>query len=56
MTKFRKALARLSATPPPSDLKWEALKTVLEHMGYVLTKGAGSRRKFYHEAYRDLII
>ena len=56
MTKHRKALARLSASPPPADVKWVELKAVLEHLGYEVIKGAGSRRKFYHKGLDDLII
>ena len=56
MSKHQKALARLCATPPPADLKWQELKAVLEHLGYAMLKNTGSRRKFYHEGKKALII
>ena len=56
MSKHLKALARLVATPTPSDLKWSELKGVLEHLGYRMLKNSGSRRKFFHEGKQALII
>jgi predicted RNA binding protein YcfA (HicA-like mRNA interferase family) len=56
MTRHSKALTRLSSIPPPSSLKWDELKAVLEHLGYTVVKGSGSRRKFYHKEKDDLII
>jgi len=56
MAKHRKALEKLCATPPSSDIKWDELKSVLEHLGYTMLKGSGSRRKFYHQARNALII
>lgn len=56
MAKHRKALEKLCATPPPADIKWDELKSVLEHLGYTLLKGSGSRRKFFHEGKNALII
>lgn len=55
MSKQSKALAKLSASPPPSGLKWDELKAVLEHLGYKMLKGSGSRRKFYHKE-KDLLV
>jgi hypothetical protein len=49
MSKYSKALAKLVAVPPPADLRWDELRAVLEHLGYTLLKGSGSRRKFYHQ-------
>jgi len=37
-------------------MKWQELKAVLEHLGYALIKNTGSRRKFYHEGKKALII
>jgi predicted RNA binding protein YcfA (HicA-like mRNA interferase family) len=48
MSKHQKALAKLCATPPPADLKWNELKAILEHLGYEMLKNTGSRRKFIH--------
>ena len=56
MTKQQKALARLTAIPVPANIKWDELKSVLEHLGYVTLNGSGSRRKFFHAAKDDLII
>ena len=56
MSKHQKALDRLCVTPPPADIKWQELKAVLEHLGYDLLKNTGSRRKFYHEGKKAVII
>lgn len=56
MSKHQKALERLCATPPTADIKWQELKGVLEHLGYNMLKGSGSRRKFYHPGKKALII
>lgn len=56
MSKARKAIDRLCAKPPPSDFKWEELKTLLERLGYKMLSGKGSRRKFFHEKTKALII
>lgn len=56
MAKHRKALEKLCATPPSADIKWDELKSVLEHLGYTMLKGSGSRRRFFHQAKNALII
>lgn len=56
MAKHRKALERLCRTPPAADITWNELKSVLEHLGYTMLKGGGSRRKFYHAEKNALII
>ena len=56
MSKHQKALERLCATPPAADIKWHEHKGVLEHLGYNMLKGGGSRRKFYHPEKKALII
>ncbi|WP_409993974.1 type II toxin-antitoxin system HicA family toxin [Roseateles albus] len=56
MSKHQKALHRLCANPPASDIKWQELKGVLEHLGYDMLKGSGSRRKFFHAGKKALII
>lgn len=56
MSKHKKALERLCTTTPPADIKWQELKSILEHFGYEMTKNTGSRRKFYHEGKKALII
>lgn len=55
MSRRQKALARLCATPPPADLKWAELKAALEHLGYDVLTGAGSRRKFVHRETKQVI-
>lgn len=56
MSKHLKALARLSSSPPPADLKWSELKSVLEALGYKMLNNSGSRRKFFHPGKQALII
>lgn len=55
MSKHDKNLAKLCATPPPSDYKWDDLVSVLTHLGYKKLNNGGSRRKFYHSG-KDLLI
>lgn len=54
MTKHHKALKKLTAGS--ANIKWDELKGVLEHLGYTMLNGSGSRRKFYHKAKDALII
>lgn len=56
MSKYKKTLAKLSATPPPANIKWEELQNLLTSLGYKMLTGSGSRRKFYHKEQDDLII
>ena len=56
MSRQQKALERLCARPTPSDIKWQELKSVLEHLGYQLLTNSGSRRKFFHPETKALII
>lgn len=56
MSKAGKALIRLGATPTPADFKWNDLCSVLKHLGYEIQNNSGSRRKFYHEEKKLLII
>lgn len=56
MSKHQKALERLCSSPPAASIKWQELKGVLEHLGYKMLKGSGSRRKFFHLEKNDLII
>lgn len=56
MAKHQKALDKLCAQPPSADIKWSELKGVLEHLGYTLLTGKGSRRKFFHKGKNALII
>jgi predicted RNA binding protein YcfA (HicA-like mRNA interferase family) len=51
-----KALERICTTPPASDITWKELKALLEGLGYGMLKGSGSRRKFYHQETKALII
>jgi predicted RNA binding protein YcfA (HicA-like mRNA interferase family) len=54
--EVHQSTGKLCTKPPPADLKWDELRAILEHLGYRLLKGAGSRRKFYHEQKDALII
>lgn len=56
MSKHEKLLKKICAQPAPKDIKWEELKTVLEHLGYRMLNGAGSRRKFVHQTTKSLIM
>lgn len=56
MTKHQKALAKLMISPTPANIKWEELKGILEHLGYTMLSGGGSRRKFFHARKNVLII
>lgn len=55
MTKHKKILQKLCAKSIPANIKWNELKGMLENLGYVLIKGSGSRRKFYHKG-KDALI
>ena len=56
MAKHTKALNKLTSIPPSSNIKWDELKNVLEHLGYEMKKNNGSRRKFYNKEKDALII
>ena len=56
MAKHHKAFEKLCATPPSANIKWDELKSILEHLGYTMLKGSGSRRKVYHQAKKALMI
>lgn len=56
MGKHNKTLQKLCTKPIPADIKWNELKSVLEHLGYTMINGSGSRRKFYHKEKDVLII
>lgn len=58
MSKHEKLLAKLKVKPTPSDIKWTALKSLLENLGYEQLptgKTGGSRRKFFHKG-KDALI
>jgi predicted RNA binding protein YcfA (HicA-like mRNA interferase family) len=55
MSKTDKTIEKLLRRPPPSDLKWDEIKHLLEGLGYEIKNGKGSRRKFYNKE-RDLLI
>lgn len=58
MSRFQKALDKLLQVPPPANLSWSELVTILEHFGYAKLKPGktgGSRRKFYHKE-KDALI
>lgn len=55
MAKHDKTLEKLCAKPTPASIKWDELKSLLEHLGYKMLPGSGSRRKFFHEGKQLLI-
>ncbi len=58
MAKHENTLAKLREKPTPAGIKWSELKSLLEHLGYVIVKSGktgGSRRKFYNED-KDALI
>ncbi len=51
MTKQQKLLAKLLRVPPPKDLTWSELETILKSLGFVFqsTTGGGSHGKFVYQ-------
>lgn len=39
----------------PKDFKWSELVSCLEHLGFELLNGKGSRRKFFHKGMRRVV-
>ena len=56
MSKHIKTIEKLRAKPVSANIKWDELKSALEHLGYIMENGSGSRRKFFHQAKNALII
>lgn len=56
MSKYDKFRERVCARPTPSDIRWTELQGFLEHLGYTMRPGRGSRRKFFHPEKNALII
>jgi hypothetical protein len=44
--KQKKTLAALFASPPPRDMAWDDLESMLKAVGAIVTEGDGSRVKF----------
>ncbi|MDR3320055.1 MAG: type II toxin-antitoxin system HicA family toxin [Desulfovibrio sp.] len=44
--KQKKTLVALFGSPPPRDMPWEDLESLLKAAGAVMTEGDGSRVKF----------
>ena len=55
-TQRKKALDRICTSPTPTDIRWAELVSALQHLGYALLKGGGSRRKFHHPETNHIII
>ncbi|MDW1950458.1 type II toxin-antitoxin system HicA family toxin [Vibrio sp. 780] len=53
MSRQQKLLQRLLSKP--KDFTWNELKTLLNHYGYEMLKGNGSRRKFIHSESKQVI-
>lgn len=59
MSKHEKILAKLCRTPPPADLKWDELVSLLSSLGFDLHTGGksgGSRRRFIHRMTKQMIL
>lgn len=56
MGKHQKFEQKLRSVPTPSDIRWTELRSYLEHLGYTMLNGGGSRRKFHHREKDDLIL
>lgn len=54
MSKTDKLLARLMRLP--KDFTWEELATVMQSKGFVLYKGNGSARKWFHKESHIVVI
>jgi hypothetical protein len=60
MAKHQKTLKKICECPTRSDIKWDDLKSLLEHLGYIVLKKigktGGSRRKFFNAERNHLIV
>ncbi|GFO56183.1 hypothetical protein GMSM_31900 [Geomonas sp. Red276] len=54
MSRLEKLLRRLLGKPV--DFTWTEATALLQQLGFTFIKGEGSRRKFYHEETKTLII
>ena len=55
MSKQQKILDGIQSRPPPADIRWDELKSMLEWLGYRMHKGDGARRKFAHPETKAVI-
>ena len=55
MSKHQKTLTKMCKKPVPCDIKWDDLSALMQHLGFELINGGGSRRKFYHRGKNRLI-
>lgn len=55
MSKRDKLLDRFLAQPIKKNLTFNELETLLMALGYQKIQGSGSRVKFYHQQYDNLI-
>jgi hypothetical protein len=46
MAKHQKVLSKLCSIPPSANIKWDELKAVLEHLGYVMMKITAHEESF----------
>lgn len=53
MSKHKKLLQRLFRKP--KDFKWSEMVTLLGQLGYTKLEGSGSRVKFFHKEWNNLI-
>lgn len=55
MANEQKLVAKLTATPTPTDFRWSELESLLGKLGFEQRTGSGSRRKFFHSETKCLI-
>lgn len=49
MSRKNKVIEKLLQKPTPKNVTWDEYKAFIEHYGYQMKNGKGSRRKFYKE-------
>lgn len=56
MSKHQKTREKMGRVPTPTDVRWDDLVGLLTSLGFSEMQGSGSRRKFFHEQTKALII
>lgn len=49
MSKINKIIDKFLQNPIPKNITWSEYKAFIEHYGYKMKNGSGSRRKFYKD-------
>lgn len=55
MGKHDNTIEKLLRRPPPADLRWADLASLLVSLGFEERQGAGSRCRFYHAEHKWVI-